>query len=71
MPSGSGRGLPQNGVDAMYKVYWEGDFQAEFKTLREAKEYVQSDIKGMAETYHKTQKWVREHFTWTIEYEED
>lgn len=51
----------------MYKVYWEGDFQAEFKTLEEAKKYVKADIKGIAETYGKTQKWVKEHFSWEIE----
>lgn len=53
----------------MYKVYWEGDFQAEFKTLKEAKEYVKADIKGTAEHYNKTQKWVKAHFTWKIEKE--
>jgi hypothetical protein len=53
----------------MYKVYWEGDFQAEFETLKQAQEYVRNDIKGMAETYSKSQKWVKEHFTWEIEKE--
>lgn len=50
-----------------YEVYWEGDFQAEFDTLKEAQEYVKHDIKGLAETYGKSQKWVKEHFTWSIE----
>lgn len=54
----------------MYKVYWEGDFQAEFKTLKEAQEYVKADIRGTAETYRKSQKWVKEHFTWQIEKED-
>ena len=53
----------------MFKVYWEGDFQAEFKTMEEAQEYVKKDIKGTAEAYGKTQKWVKEHFTWEIEEE--
>ena len=50
-----------------YKVYWEGDLQAEFETLKEAQEYVKADIKGSAEHYGHTQKWVKEHFTWEIE----
>lgn len=53
----------------MYKVFWEGDWQAEFKTLKEAKDYIKRDIKGMAETYGKTQKWVKEHYKWEIEKE--
>lgn len=51
----------------MFAVYFDDDFQEEFKTLKEAQEYVKADIKGFAATYNKTQKWVREHFTWTIE----
>lgn len=54
----------------MWAVYCDGDFQEEFKTKREAQEYVKRDIKGTAETYVKTQKWVKEHFTWTVEYVE-
>lgn len=54
----------------MYKVYWEGDFQAEFETLKEAQEYVKADIKGTAEAYKKSLKWVSAHFTWEIEKEE-
>lgn len=53
----------------MYNVYWEGDWQAEFETLKEAQDYVKADIKGTAEHYNKTQKWVKEHFTWEIEKE--
>lgn len=51
----------------MYEVYWEGDFQTEFKTLKEAQEYIKKDIKGMAEQYGKTQKWIKDHFKWEIE----
>ena len=54
----------------MYKVYWEGDYQAEFSTLKEAQDYIKADIKGTAETYRKPQKWVKEHFTWSIEKED-
>ena len=54
----------------MWAVYCDGDFQEEFKTKKEAQEYVKRDIKGMAETYGHTQKWVKEHFKWTIEYVE-
>lgn len=50
-----------------YGVYWEGDLQAEFDTRREAQDYVKRDVKGMAEAYGHTQKWVRERFRWTIE----
>lgn len=53
-------------MNAIYKVYWEGDFQAEFKTIEEAKDYIKADIKGTSETYHKSQKWVKAHFTWQI-----
>ena len=49
-----------------YAVYWEGDFQAEFDNLKEAQDYIKRDIKGSAETYGKSQKWVKEHFTWSI-----
>lgn len=51
----------------MFAVYFDGDFQEEFNTLQEAKDYVKADIKGFAYTYNKTQKWVKEHFTWDIE----
>ena len=54
----------------MYKVYWEGDFQAEFKTIEEAKDYIKADIKGTAETYNKSQKWVKANFKWEIVKEE-
>lgn len=50
-----------------YAVYWENDFQMEFDTLSEARKYVKDDIKATADTYGKTQKWVREHFKWQIE----
>lgn len=50
-----------------YVVYWDGDFQMEFDTLAEARKYVKDDIKATADTYGKTQKWVREHFNWQIE----
>lgn len=50
-----------------YAVYWEGEYQIDFDTLKEAQAYVRRDIKGIAETYNKTQKWVKEHFTWEIE----
>ncbi len=52
----------------MWAVYFDGDFQEEFDTKREAQEYVRRDIKGMAETYGKTQKWVKDHFKWEIEF---
>lgn len=51
----------------MFAVYFDGDFQEEFNTLQEAKDYVKDDIKGFASTYNKTQKWVKEHFAWDIE----
>ena len=51
----------------MFAVYFDGDFQVEFNTLKEAEKYVKSDIKGFASTYNKTQKWVKERFTWTVE----
>lgn len=51
----------------MFAVYFEGDFQVEFHTLKEASDYVKSDIKGFASTYNKTQKWVKDHFEWKIE----
>lgn len=51
----------------MFAVYFDGDFQEEFSALQEAKDYVKADIKCFASTYNKTQKWVKEHFTWTIE----
>ena len=51
----------------MFAVYFDGDFQEEFSTLQEAKDYVKADIKGFASTYNKTQKWVKEHFKWDIE----
>ena len=51
----------------MFAVYFEGDFQVEFNTLKDAEEYVKSDIKGFASTYNKTQKFVKKHFIWTIE----
>ena len=57
-----------------YVVVWEGDSQAEFDTLQEAREYIKADIKGTAEHLGKSQKWVKEKFTWTIEtvkYEEE
>lgn len=53
-------------MSAIYKVYWEGDFQAEFKTMEEAKAYIKADIKGTAETYNKSELWVIAHFTWMI-----
>lgn len=53
----------------MYKVYWESNFQAEFETLREAREYVKSAVKDMSKACRVTQKWVREHFEWKIEEE--
>ena len=53
----------------MYKVYWEGDFQVEFESLKQAREYVRADIKGTSEAYGKSQKWIKEHFTWEIEKE--
>lgn len=54
----------------MYKIYWEGDLQAEFKTLKEAQDYIKADIKGTAETYNKSQKWVKANFKWEIVKEE-
>ena len=50
-----------------YTVYCDGDLQAEFDTLQEAKAYMKLDIKGMAECYGKTQKEIKKWFTWTIE----
>lgn len=53
--------------EVVWEVYCDGDFQEGFATKKEAEDYVRRDIKGMAETYGKTQKWVKEHFKWTIE----
>ena len=49
-----------------YAVYCEGEFQAEFDTLQEAQEYIMHDIKGCAEHYNKSQKWVLNNFRWEI-----
>lgn len=56
-----------------FAVYCDDEFQAEFDTLAEARQYMKDDIKGMAEHYGKTQKWCKAHFHWyirVIEYEE-
>lgn len=54
-------------TERKYAVYWEGDLQEEFDTMNEAQEYVRRDIRMTAQTYGKTQKWVKEHFKWEIE----
>ena len=55
--------------ETVYSVYCDGDLQSSFRTLKEAQDYVQRDIKGMAECYGKTQKQIKEFFRWTIEEE--
>ena len=45
----------------MYAVYINGDNDGEFTTKHDAELYVREYIRGTAETYHKTQKYIREH----------
>jgi hypothetical protein len=51
----------------MFVVYSNGDFEEEFKTYEEAKNYVKNLIKGTASTYKKTQKEARAILGLTIE----
>lgn len=50
-----------------YAVYFEGDFQAEFDSLEEALQYMKRDIEGMASFYGHSLKWIKSHFTWSVE----
>lgn len=52
---------------AFYAVYSNGDFETEFPTIKEARAYIKSLVKGTAEHYGHTQKWAREHLNLTIE----
>lgn len=51
----------------MYAVYINGDNDGEFSTLKDAKDYVKNYIRGTAETYNKTQKYIRENTEIKIE----
>lgn len=51
----------------MYAVYINGDNDGEFATLKAAKSYVKDYIRGTAETYNKTQKYIRENTEIKIE----
>ena len=51
----------------MFVVYSNGDFEEEFKTYSEARQYVKDLIKGTAECYDMTQKKAKEELELTIE----
>ncbi len=51
----------------MYAVYINGDNDGEFTTLAAAKTYIKDYIRGTAETYGKTQKYIRENTDIKIE----
>lgn len=51
----------------IYAVYINGDNDGEFTTLKDAKSYIKDYIRGTAETYNKTQKYIRENTEIKIE----
>lgn len=51
----------------MFVVYSNGDYEEEFKTYSEARQYVKDLIKGTAECYGMTQKKSKEELGITIE----
>lgn len=51
----------------MFVVYSHGDYEEEFKTYSEARQYVKDLIKGTAECYGMTQKRAKEELELTIE----
>ena len=53
--------------EKVYAVYINGDNDGEFPTKHDAELYIRGYIRGTAETYKKSQKWVREHTDITIE----
>ena len=66
MPGAEGLAELKRGM-TFFAVYADGDFETEFPTIQEAREYIKSLIKGTAEHYGHTQKWAREHLNLTIE----
>ena len=53
-------------AETVFSVYWDGDYQAEFKTREDAENYVKHDMQGMSTTYNKSLAWIKRQFTWEI-----
>ena len=51
----------------MYAVYINDDCDGEFETYQEASEYIKNLIRGTAEHYGKSQKYIRQLFNPRIE----
>lgn len=50
-----------------YVLFINDDNEGEFDTRKAALDYIKMYIKGTAETYNKTQKYIREHTDFAIE----